>query len=99
MLKTLQIFKIERYNAFNQKINKIVLSSNDDKRIQSIGSIETYAYRTTKNLTNEKKRLILQSRFPKLLRIRDESTKLPRLFRIEFTLVCYNLFWIGVKVR
>ena len=29
---------------FTEEINKIVLSSNDDVRMQSIDSIETYAY-------------------------------------------------------
>ena len=29
---------------FAEEINKIGLSSNDDRRIQSIDSIETYAY-------------------------------------------------------
>ena len=32
MLKTQQRFKSERYNVFTEKINNIVLSSNDDKR-------------------------------------------------------------------
>ena len=30
-------------NVFTEEINKIALSSNDDKRMQSIDSIETYA--------------------------------------------------------
>ena len=38
------------HNAFTKVINRIVLISNDDKRIQSIDLIETYAYRTSKNL-------------------------------------------------
>ena len=29
------------HNIFTDKINKIILSSNDDKRMQSIDSIET----------------------------------------------------------
>ena len=29
------------HSAFTEEINKIALSSNDDKRIQSIASIET----------------------------------------------------------
>ena len=57
MLKTQQRFKSERHNVFTEKINKIALSSNDDKRIQSIDSIETYAYGTTKDLSIKKKRL------------------------------------------
>ena len=39
------------------EINKIVLSSFDDKRIQSIDSIETYAYRMSKDLGSEKEEI------------------------------------------
>ena len=44
VLKPQQRFKSERHNIFSEEINKIALSSNDDKRIQSIDLIETYAY-------------------------------------------------------
>ena len=37
-----------------QKINSIALSSNDNKKIQSIDSIETYVYGTSKDLMSEK---------------------------------------------
>ena len=50
ILKTQKRFKSKRHNAFIEKINKIVLSSNYDKRVQSNGSIETYAYGTIKDL-------------------------------------------------
>ena len=46
ILKTQQRFKNERHNVFTEKNNKIGLSSNNDQRIQSIDSIETYAHRT-----------------------------------------------------
>ena len=36
-----QRFKSERHNAITKEINKIALSSNDDKRKQSIDLIET----------------------------------------------------------
>ena len=36
---------------------KIALSSNDDKRMQSIGSIETYVYGTNKDLVSEKEEI------------------------------------------
>ena len=45
------------YNVFTEEINKIALSLNDDKRIQSIDSIETYAYGTSKDLLSEKKEI------------------------------------------
>ena len=41
ILKTQQRVKSERHNVFTEKINKMALSSNDDKRIQSIDLIET----------------------------------------------------------
>ena len=40
ILKTQQRFKSERHNVFSEEINKIALSLNDDKRMQSIDSIE-----------------------------------------------------------
>ena len=54
ILKIQQRFKSERHNLFTEEINKIALSSNDDKRIQSFHSIETYAYGTRKDLVSEK---------------------------------------------
>ena len=50
ILKTQQRFKIERHNAFTEEINKIALSFSDDKRLQSIDLIETYAHRISKDL-------------------------------------------------
>ena len=54
--KTQQRFKNKWHNIFTEEINKIALSSNDDKRMQSIDSIETYAYGTSKDLVSEKKK-------------------------------------------
>ena len=49
-----QRFKSERHNVFTEEINKIALSSNDDKRMQSIDSIETYTFGTSKDLVSDK---------------------------------------------
>ena len=43
-MKTQQRFKIERHNDFTEESIKIASSSNDDKIMQSIDSIEAYAY-------------------------------------------------------
>ena len=43
ILKTQQRFKSEKHNIFTEEINKIALSSNEDRRTKSIDSIETYA--------------------------------------------------------
>ena len=39
LLKSQQRFKSGRRNVFTEKINKVTLSLNDDKRIQSIDTI------------------------------------------------------------
>ena len=49
--------KSERHNAVTEEINKISLRSNDDKRMQPIHSIETYAYGTSKDLVKEKEEI------------------------------------------
>ena len=50
ILKSQQRFKSGKYNLFTEEINKIALSANDNKRIQSIDSVETYAYGMSKDL-------------------------------------------------
>ena len=55
ILKTQQRFRSERHNILTEEINKIVLSSNDDKIMQLIDSIETYAYHMSKDLISKKK--------------------------------------------
>ena len=44
-------------NVFIEEINKIALSSNDDKIIQSIDLIETYAYGKSKDLVSKKQEI------------------------------------------
>ena len=41
ILKTPQRFKSERHNVFTEEVNKIALSSYDDKRKESIDLIKT----------------------------------------------------------
>ena len=57
ILKTQQRFKSERLNVFAEEINKIALSSNDDKRMKSIDSIKTYGYGTSRDLVSEKEEI------------------------------------------
>ena len=56
-MKIQQWFKSERYNVLTEEINKIALSSNDDKRMQSIHSIETYAYETSKDIVSDQEEI------------------------------------------
>ena len=47
-LKSQQRFKNEPHNVFTEEIDKISLSSNFDKEMRSVESIEIYAYGTRK---------------------------------------------------
>ena len=53
ILKTHQRFRNKKH-VFTEEFNKIALSSDDDQRMQSTDSIETYAYRASKDLVSEK---------------------------------------------
>ena len=54
ILKAQQRFRSENHNIFTEEMHKIALSSNDDKRIQSINSIETYACGMNKDVVYNK---------------------------------------------
>ena len=46
-MKSQQRFKSERHNVYTGEINKIALSSNDDKRLQTSDRIKSYPYGTS----------------------------------------------------
>ena len=53
-LKSQQRFRSKKHNAFRETINKIALIA---KRIQSINSMEAYAYKTNKEMKDKKKKM------------------------------------------
>ena len=65
ILKSQQKFKSEKRNVYTKKINKIALSSNDDKRLQAFDRIILYPYGTNafkvceSEMLSKYKRLIL----------------------------------------
>ena len=54
ILKSQKRFKSKKNNVFTGEVNKIAWSASNDKRIQSIDSIETYAYGMSKDLICKK---------------------------------------------
>ena len=46
ILKSQQRFKSDHHNVYTDETNKIALSSNDDKRLQTSDRIKTYPYGT-----------------------------------------------------
>ena len=72
-----QRFKIGKHNAFTEEINKIALSSNDNKRLQSIDSIEAYTYATSKGTRPGKENIKCNNtikRYKKIINF-DDVTK------------------------
>ena len=46
ILRSRQIFKNDHHNVYTEEVNKVALSSNDDKRLQTFDRVTTYPYRT-----------------------------------------------------
>ena len=46
ILKSEQVFRSDHHNVYTVETNKITLSSNDDKTLQTFDKITTYPYRT-----------------------------------------------------
>ena len=44
ILKSQQRFNSEAHNVYTEEINKIALNSNDEKRLQTYGTITSYPY-------------------------------------------------------
>ena len=50
ILKSQQRFKCDHHKVYTKEINKIALSSNDDKRLHTFDGIETYLYGTANQM-------------------------------------------------
>ena len=50
ILKSQQRFRSDHHNVYTEEVNKIALSSNDNKRLQTFDRIETYPYGTTNEM-------------------------------------------------
>ena len=51
-MKAQERFRSEKNDVFARKVNKIALSTNNDKKMQPINSTETCAYGASKDLDN-----------------------------------------------
>ena len=50
ILKSQQRFKSDHHKVYTEEVNKIALSSDDDKKLQTFDGIETYPYGTTNEM-------------------------------------------------
>ena len=55
IFKMQQRINKKKHNGFTEEIDKIALSSSNDRKMESIDLTETYAYRTRKDLVNKKR--------------------------------------------
>ena len=58
-----QRFKSNHHQVYTEEVNKIALSSNDDKRLQTSDSITTYPYGTNPFKVCESEMLIVKDLF------------------------------------
>ena len=63
ILKSQQRFKSYNHNVYTEEINKITLSSNDDKRSQTSERIKTYPYGTNAFKVCENEMMIVKDLF------------------------------------
>ena len=60
ILKLQQRLKSDHHKVYTEEVNKIALSSNDDKRLQTCDGIETYSYGTNAFKVCESKMMVLR---------------------------------------
>ena len=57
ILKLHERYRSQKHDVFTGEVNNIALSGNNDKRIQSIDSVELCAYGTSKKLVCKKQKV------------------------------------------
>ena len=65
ILKSQQRFKSDHHKVYTEEVNKIALSSDDDKRLQTFDGIETYPYGTNTFKVCESKMMVVRDVFVK----------------------------------
>ena len=60
ILKSQQIFKSDPHKVYTEEVNKIALSSDDDKRLQTFNRVTTYPYGTPAVKVRENKVIVVR---------------------------------------
>ena len=69
ILKSQQRFKSDHHKMNTEKVNKIALSSDDDKRLQTFDGIETYPYGTNAFKVCESEMMVVRDLFVQNMQI------------------------------
>ena len=65
ILNSQQRFKSDYHKVYTEEVNKIALSSDDDKRLQTFDGIETYPYGTNAFKVCESETMVMRDLFVK----------------------------------
>ena len=65
ILKSQQRFKSDHHKVYTEEVNKIALSSDNDKRLQTSDGIETYPYGANEFKVRESEMMVVKDLFVK----------------------------------
>ena len=65
ILKSQQRFKSDHHKVYTEEVNKIALSSDDDKRLQTFNRVTTYLYETPAVKVCQNKMMLVRDFFIK----------------------------------
>ena len=65
ILKSQQRFKSDHHKVYTEEVNKIALSSDDDKRLQTFNRVTTYPYGTLAVKVCESEMMVVRDLFVK----------------------------------
>ena len=65
ILKSQQRFKSDHHKVYTEEVNKIALSSDDDKRLQTFNRVTTYPYGTPAVKVCESEMMVVRDLFVK----------------------------------
>ena len=63
ILKSQERFKSDHHKVYSEEVNKIALSSDDDKRLQTFNRVTTYPYGTNVFKVCESEMLVVKDLF------------------------------------
>ena len=63
ILKSQEQFKSDHHKVYSEEVNKIALSSDDDKRLQTFNRVTTYPYGTNVFKVCESEMLVVKDLF------------------------------------
>ena len=89
ILKSQQRFRSDHHKVYTEEVNKIVLSSTDDKRLQTLDRVTTYPYATNATIMCESEMLKVfeaKAKLKKLSKVCERETYVKEKERCEMFL-------------